>query len=280
MSEKNYKEWIGRIEERTDSATEAPIRSLAATLDRPLLCVAGTPVPPLWHWTFFLPTAQTNELGSDGHPEKGGFLPPIELPRRMWAGSRLQFHETVRIGDALTRTSTVSDVTAKDGRSGSLVFVKVHHRILTPRGPAITEEQDIVYRAPAKDGTSAKAAESKTPVATWRHRVDPTPALLFRYSALTFNTHRIHFDRPYAQNEEGYAGLVVHGPLIATLLLEAFHRERPDLEVVEYAFRAASPLLDIHPFWLCGAPRADGTFDLWAEGHDGRIATIAKASVR
>ena len=275
--------WVGREELRDDVATAAPLRGLAAALDHETPCEAGDDVPPLWHWTYFLPSAPTSQLGVDGHPMKGSFLPPIDLPRRMWAGSRIQFMRPLRVGDAIARRSTVADIVSKAGRTGPLYFVKVRHEVLSSGMPAIVEEQDIVYRnrtPPAESAaTAAVAAAAATVAAKWRRRVDPSPVLLFRYSALTFNSHRIHYDRPYAEREEGYGGLVVHGPLIATLLLDLLRREQPQARVREFSFRAVRPILDSAHFWLCGAPEADGTVHLWAEDSNGAVATSATAGL-
>ena len=275
MNADELRAWIGREEIRDDVATAAPLRGLAATLDRETPFEAGDEVPPLWHWTYFLPSPTTSQLGVDGHPKKGGFLPPIALPRRMWAGSRIQFLRPLRVGDAISRRSTVVDIVTKDGRTGPLYFVKVRHEVQTAGATAILEEQDIVYRQPPSAAAST-TTPAKAPVdAIWRRRIEPSPVLLFRYSALTFNSHRIHFDRPYAEQEEGYRGLVVHGPLIATLLLDLVRREQPRAQIREYSFRAVRPLLDTARFWVCGAPQDDGTLHLWAEDSGGDVATDA-----
>ena len=275
MNADELRAWIGREEIRDDVATAAPLRGLAATLDRETPFEAGDEVPPLWHWTYFLPSPTTSQLGVDGHPKKGGFLPPIALPRRMWAGSRIQFLRPLRVGDAISRRSTVVDIVTKDGRTGPLYFVKVRHEVQTAGATAILEEQDIVYRQPPS-GAAPTTTPAKAPVdAIWRRRIEPSPVLLFRYSALTFNSHRIHFDRPYAEQEEGYRGLVVHGPLVATLLLDLVRREQPRAQIREYSFRAVRPLLDTARFWVCGAPQDDGTLHLWAEDSGGDVATDA-----
>lgn len=277
MNIDELRQWIGREETLDDVATRAPLRGLAATLDRDASFDQGADVPPLWHWMYFLPSAPTAELGVDGHPSKGGFLPPIPLPRRMWAGSRTVFNHPLRVGQAICRRSTVTDITLKDGRTGPLVFVKVRHELSAERRVAICEEQDIVYRNPPSPSERAVVPQSAAAGAVWRRRIEPSPVLLFRYSALTFNGHRIHYDRPYAMQEEGYAGLVVHGPLTATLMLELLHQQRPGATVREFSFRAVQPLLDISPFHVCGAPQDDGTVRLWAENGEGAVATQATA---
>jgi 3-methylfumaryl-CoA hydratase len=277
------KSWIGRTETVSDTVTATPCAALSATLDRPAERPApGTPLPGLWHWLYFLPLHRRSEIGPDGHARRGGFLPPVPLPRRMWAGSQLEFHEPLRIGDAITRTSTIADVTEKSGRSGRLVFVKVRHEIRRGEAAnvALTEYHDIVYREAAKPTDVAPPPQPAPAGAAWERRWEPDDVLLFRYSALTFNGHRIHYDRRYVTGVEGYPGLVVHGPLIATLLLDLLRWERPDARVARFEFRAVRPTFDINPFFVCGAPQADGkTFRLWAKDHEGWLTMDATAVV-
>jgi len=206
----------------------------------------------------------------------------VPLPRRMFAGGRLQFNAALQVGDAITRESRIDDVTIKEGRSGSLVFVNVHHAIRNARGLALTEEHDIVYRekpraeAPVPDPQVASEEED------FAREIVPDPVLLFRYSALTFNGHRIHYDRPYATDIEGYPGLIVHGPLIATLLLDLLRREMPRGQVRRFYFKALRPLFDIHRFTVCGR-RERGTntkqVTLWARDHEGFLAMQASAEL-
>jgi 3-methylfumaryl-CoA hydratase len=280
----DLKSWIGRRETVSDVVTATPYAALSATLDRPAeRPPEGTPLPALWHWLYFLPLHRQSEIGPDGHAKRGGFLPPVPLPRRMWAGSQFRFDAPVPVGDAVTRTSTIENVTEKSGRTGPLVFVKVRHEIRREgsAGTAITEHHDIVYREAPKPGDAAPPPQPAPAAAAWERRWVPDGVLLFRYSALTFNGHRIHYDRRYVTEIEGYPGLIVHGPLIATLLLDALRRERPDAEIVQYSFRAVRPLFDINPFAVCGAPLADGkTFRLWAKDHEGWLAMDATAVVR
>ncbi len=285
----DLKQWIGRSESRADVVTATPFAALSAALDHPSdLPPAGQVLHPAWHWLYFLPLARQSEIGPDGHPRRGGFLPPVTLPRRMWAGSKLQFAQPLRVGDAIERVSTIEDVSEKSGRSGTLVFVKVRHEVRR-QGAAdasILETQDIVYREPAKPGDPAPAPTAAPASSTWSRTITPDPVLLFRYSALTFNSHRIHYDRPYATAEEGYSGLVVHGPLIATLLLDLVRRSLPDAQVLRFDFRAVRPLIDTHPFQVCGEPapeaNADGsrTIRLWARDHEGWMTMDASAVVR
>jgi len=275
----HLRSWIGRSEQRTDTITAAPLAALAAALDRDDPAPAtGTAVPPLWHWLYFLPIARQSELGPDGHPRRGGFLPPVELPRRMWAGGRLTFERPLRVGEVATRTSRIDDVAAKDARSGPLVFVTVRHALSTPEGHAISEAHDIVYRGLPAPGSAATPPRAPTDE-TFARTVVPDDVLLFRYSALTFNGHRIHYDRRYVTEVEGYPGLVVHGPLIATLVLDLLRRERPTATVARFDFKAVSPLFDLHPFEVCGRPDGERGFALWARNHEGGLAMQATAEV-
>ncbi|HUP29163.1 MAG TPA: MaoC family dehydratase N-terminal domain-containing protein [Usitatibacter sp.] len=278
------RQWIGRSETLHDIVTAAPFAALAATLDyAPERPADGTPLPPLWHWLYFLPLHRQSDIGPDGHAKRGGFLPPIPLPRRMWAGSQLEFREPLRVGDAITRTSTIEDVTEKSGRSGALVFVRVRHEVSRAAGaqPALTEFHDIVYRDAAKPGDPVPPPQAAPADAAWVKDWVPDDVLLFRYSALTFNGHRIHYDRRYVTGVEGYPGLIVHGPLIATLLLDLLRRELPSAEVARYEFRAVRPTFDTHPFQVCGAPGPDGkSVRLWARDHEGSLTMNATATVR
>jgi 3-methylfumaryl-CoA hydratase len=275
--------WVGREEVASDFVTAAPYAALAATLDRePLRPAPGTPLPPLWHWLYFLPAHRRSELGPDGHARRGAFLPPVPLPRRMWAGSRFAFRAPIRVGDALTRRSTIESVVEKSGRSGPLVFVTVRHELTCAGGasPALVEHHDIVYRAAPGPGEPAAAAQRAPASAAFEATWVPDDVLLFRYSALTFNGHRIHYDRRYATTVEGYPGLVVHGPLLATLLLDLLRTHRPGSQVTAFAFRAVRPVFDTAPFSVCGAPGdAPGAFRLWVRDADGLLAMDATATL-
>ena len=274
--------WIGRTETTTDTVTAAPVRALAATLDHPAAPVPpGSPLPPLWHWLYFLPAHRQSDVGADGHARRGGFLPPVALPRRMWAGGRFEFRSPLRIGDEVVRTSTIDNVTSKIGRTGRLVFVTVRHevRAAAASDPSVVEFHDIVYRA---ERSPDEVEPSPTPAPTgapWQREIVPDDVLLFRYSALTFNGHRIHYDRRYVTEVEGYPGLVVHGPLLATLLLDLVRRNAPDTEVTAFRFRAVRPTFDLHPFHVNGSPADDGTVHLWAEDHEGFLTMDATATV-
>jgi 3-methylfumaryl-CoA hydratase len=271
--------WEGRSETLHDEITAAPVRNLSATLDRddpeP---VRGTELPPLWHWLYFLPSARQSELGPDGHPRRGGFLPPVPLPRRMWAGGRLQWLAPLRVGDAVERTSTIVSVTHKSGRSGDLLFVLVRHELRNAQGLALTEEHDIVYRPAPRPGDPVPPPQAAPEQASWWREIVPDDVLLFRYSALTFNGHRIHYDRRYVTEVEGYPGLIVHGPLIATLLVDLARRQRPDARLASFSFKAVRPTFDLHPFRVSGQPSADGKgAQLWAQDHEGWLTMQAEA---
>ncbi|MDP3172351.1 MAG: MaoC family dehydratase N-terminal domain-containing protein [Polaromonas sp.] len=274
--------WVGRTETLSDYITAAPVRALSATLDREDADpVAGTPLPELWHWLYFLPMARQSGLGPDGHPERGGFLPPVPLPRRMWAGGRLQWHQQVlQVGDAVTRTSRIESVTHKTGRSGDLVFVLVKHEVRSAQGLALSEEHDIVYRANPQPGDPAPAPQSAAQSAAWSREIVPDDVLLFRYSALTFNGHRIHYDRKYVTEVEGYPGLIVHGPLIATLLADLLRRNMPGARLRKFEFRAVRPVFDLWPFKVHGLPSVDGKIvSLWTEDHEGWLTMQATATL-
>ncbi len=280
----NLSEWIGRSETVTDVVTATPYAALSATLDHPPERPAtGTVLPALWHWLYFLPVHRQSEIGPDGHARRGGFMPPVPLPRRMWAGSQLEFREPLRVGDALTRVSTIEGVNEKSGRSGTLVFVKVRHEVFRGEArasPALVEFHDIVYRDAARPGDPVPSPQAAPQSSTWRREIVPDDVLLFRYSALTFNGHRIHYDRRYVTGVEGYPGLVVHGPLIATLLLDLLRRERPEARVTGFSFRAVRPTFDLHPFSVRGEPSPDGrSVRLWAHDHEGWLTMDATAAL-
>ncbi|MCY7369717.1 MAG: MaoC family dehydratase N-terminal domain-containing protein [Polaromonas sp.] len=275
--------WVGRTEILNDDIAAAPVRGLSATLDRSDPAPApGTPLPPLWHWLYFLPQPRQSLLGPDGHAARGGFLPPVPLPRRMWAGGRLQWQadNPLVVGDAVTRVSRVVSVTHKSGRSGDLLFVLVRHEISNEKGLALTEEHDIVYRASAAPGDPVPPPTMADLGSLWHREIVPDDVLLFRYSALTFNSHRIHYDRRYVTEVEGYPGLIVHGPLIATLLIDLLGREMPEAQVLSFQFKALRPTFDLQPFHLNAQPSADGrTVRLWAEDHEGWLTMQATAAL-
>ncbi len=274
----SYQDWIGRSEEMVDVITASPAQRMAATLNRADVFTEGTPLPPAWHWLYFLPVVRMDHTGADGHAQRGGFLPPVALPRRMWAGGRLSFHRPLRVGERALKKSTVADVTTKQGKSGRLVFVLVRHEIIGDDGLALLEEQDIVYRELSSAQAGQPTPQAAPAEAQFSREIAPDPVLLFRYSALTFNSHRIHYDRTYCTDVEGYPGLVVHGPLTATLLLDVLHANAPDRRVTAFSFRAVAPLYDTAPFRVEG--RIDGSeAKLWALDGDGNLAMTGSATI-
>jgi 3-methylfumaryl-CoA hydratase len=280
----DLRSWIGRSETVNDTIYPTPVVALTATLDYPAPPVApGTPLPLLWHWLYFLPMHRQSDIGADGHARRGGFLPPVPLPRRMWAGSQFEFRAPIRVGDRVARTSTIDDVSVKEGRTGKLVFVKVRHEVRCndSADPALVEFHDIVYREAQGPNDVAPPPQAAPADAAWRRRIVPDDVLLFRYSALTFNGHRIHYDRQYVTQEEGYPGLIVHGPLIATLLMDLLRREMPGADVASFRFKAVRPTFDLNAFHVSGQPQADGkTVRLWASDHDGWLTMDATAVLR
>ncbi len=276
--------WIGRSETLHDTFTAAPVRALSATLDHADAPDAqGSALPPLWHWLYFLPMHRQSEIGPDGHARRGGFLPPVPLPRRMWAGSQFEFRTPLRVGDAVRRTSTLENVSRKDGRTGALVFVKVRHELHANGAAeaALVEHHDIVYREARRPDDIEPPPQAAPADAVWRRELLPDDVLLFRYSALTFNGHRIHYDRRYVTEVEGYPGLIVHGPLIATLLMDLLRRERPDAEVASFRFKAVRPTFDGRPMAVHGRPEPDGrSVRLWASDHEGWLTMDAVATLR
>ncbi|MEM9578241.1 MAG: MaoC family dehydratase N-terminal domain-containing protein [Pseudomonadota bacterium] len=275
-------DWIGKSETSFERIAPFPSNALAATLDRDDPAYEdGTPLPPLWHWLHFLQVFKLSDAGYDGHATLGGFLPLVPLPRRMWAGGRLTFHEPMRIGQELTRVSTIKSVEMKEGRSGQLVFVTVQHRISDGELLCVEEEHDIVYRDRPDPGAPVQAPPQASETGEFSREVVADPVLLFRYSALTFNGHRIHYDHPFCTGSEGYEGLVVHGPLLATLLLDLLRRHRPEVVVKSFDFRAISTVFGAERFSLQGAAEEEGkAFRLWARRQDGAVAMQAKATIR
>ena len=272
------REWIGRSREIADVITAAPLAAMSATLDRAdPRPEPGDALPVGWHWLFFHDAAQQSELGADGHPRRGGFLPPVPLPRRMAAGGRLTFKKPLAVGESVRRVSEVTEVTSKPGRSGDLVIVVVRHTVFGEAGIAIEEEQDLVFREAPRPNAPQPVPRSAPTDAEWARTIHPDPVMLFRYSALTFNGHRIHYDRGYCAECEGYPGLVVHGPLTAILLMDLWRRHRPNTRLGRFTFRALWPLFDTGPFTVCGKSEADGAA-LWAADSAGALAMQAEAA--
>ena len=272
------KQWVGRSETREDLIHVATVNAMAATLDKEQNLTAGAPLPLLWHWLFFWAVSPASGLGPDGHPRRGGFLPPVELPRRMWAGGRLKFDSDLPIASEAKRVSHIKAIDVKTGNSGRLAFVTVAHEIGAHGKVSIHEEHDIVYRDNPQPGAAPAATKAAPTDAAWSRAITPDPVLLFRYSALTFNGHRIHYDRSYTTEVEGYPGLIVHGPLIATMLMELLCSQVPQQRVREFSFRAVIPTFDTDTFSVNGKLSADGhEAHLWAANARGELTMQATA---
>jgi len=279
----SLQQWIGKQGEQTDLITLAPMKALAATLDRDDASInAGSPLPPLWHWLYFLSPTNQSGLATDGHAKKGGFLPPIPLPRRMWAGSRIQFIHPLLAGQKIKRLSTIKSIEVKTGRSGELVFVCVQHEIENDSGVALIEHHDIVYRDKPSDPAESQPVPSPVPAPeqeSFSMEIFPDPVLLFRYSALTFNSHRIHYDRDYVTSVEGYPGLIVHGPLLATLLVELLQVNLPACSIRKFEFKAIRPVFDNNGITVCGQQTNAAEIALWIKDHDGFLCMQASAEI-
>ena len=283
-----WQAWVGREAWQEDLIGPTPPRALAATLDAPeslpeaaaAAFAPGTPLPPLWHWLYFLPLHRQDEIGEDGHARRGGFLPPVPLPRRMWAGGRFRFDAPLHVGERVRRRSVIEDVRTRQGRSGELVFVTVRHELHagSATAPAWTEWHDIVYREAPRPGEAAPPAQPAPADARCTRLWQPDDVLLFRYSALTFNGHRIHYDRRYVTEVEGYPGLVVHGPLVATLLLELLRLQQPQSRVQAFSFRALRPAFDGRPLTVAARKgEGPGQWRLWAADDTGACTMEAQA---
>jgi len=268
-------DWLGRTEQHTDTLRAQPARFMQATLGRVPDLNEGDMLPPLWNWLYFLEAKPAGELGRDGHPAKGGFLPPVAQPRRMWAGGRFTFHAPLLFGDSVRRHSTITGIDSKEGRTGQLCFVTVQHEIYSGGTLAVTEEHDIVYREDPSPGAKPQPLKQAPVDAEFSEMIEPSPVLLFRYSALTFNGHRIHYDVDYARSIEGYEGIVFHGPLTATLLVDLAERT-VGCPPSGFSFRGLAPIAGNEPFHIEG--RRDGdSVRLWARRHDGALAMQAEA---
>ena len=277
-------QWLGK-EQAVEAVISVETANLMnATLNREPTFKAGDELPPAWHWLYFHEAVLGNGLGVEGHAKLGGFMPPVSFggdvpPRRMWAGGSFQFERPIRLGDHATKRSSIKSITPKQGRSGRLCFVIVEHEITVNNERCLLEEQTIVYREPAKVGSQAIKAKPAPTDATLSIAYTPDPILLFRYSALTFNGHRIHYDVDFCRKHEGYPNLVVHGPLVATLLLDLFYHQSPNQALAGFAYRARSPLFNPHPFTVNGKinGKTDGkSAEAWASNHEGGLAMTAK----
>jgi len=270
----HLQQWVGRTQSVEQVLDPFPARALAALLDREQAPGEGDPLPLPWHWLYFLEAPSRAGTGADGHPRRGGFLPPVPLPRRMWASGEMVVHAPLRLGRPARKTSTVESVELKQGQAGALVFVTVGHEFEQDGRPCLSERQHIVYREAPTAPAPLPPGEPAPDAADWSRTVTPDPVLLFRYSALTYNGHRIHYDRDYATREEFYPALVVHGPLIATLLLDLAARERPRAEPARFSFRARRPAFDTDALGLHGRPQGDEV-RLWTTDPAGFVGMTA-----
>lgn len=273
MTTAHYKDWTAAIEHCEENLAPEPVNRMLAMLDtRQQAFQVGDALPPLWHWLYFLPAAMQSEIGDDGHPQRGGLLPPVDLPQRMFAGSKLLVHEPLTIGQTALREAEVIDVTEKTGSTGQLVFVSLRYRVYQQSRLCVEEEQRIVYRNASRVTAAPTLAEFEpTPAGTTTRIVMPDPVLLFRFSALTFNAHRIHYDRPYATDVAGYPGLIVQAPLIAVLLAELI-RSTMQRQLMTLEFRALAPLYDTGPVQLVAIPDGTSRLRLEARRHDLTLA--------
>lgn len=280
----DLKSYIGRRIVSTDVVTAGPANLLRLTFGRsePEL-KDGDPLPPGWHVLYFLPRIGPDGLRADGTPTEAGVIPSMPLPRRMFAGERLRFHRPIRIGDAVRRETELADIALKSGSTGSLVFATVLSRIFTPEGLALEEERRTVFREEVKDGgrNQAPRREEAPADVPWRRRIVPDPVLLFRFSALTFNSHRIHYDHVWATEVEGYPALVVHGPLTSTLLIDFARDHTPGRAFLTYTTQARAPLFATAAFEVRGRPAADGRgCELWAVTPEGTVAMGAQVELQ
>ena len=273
----HLRQWIGRTDTASDIVSAQLVRGLRATLFMEIGAPKpGDAAPFTTHWCLAQPVYPMSELGPDGHPTRGGFLPPVPLPRRMWAGGQLEFFEPLRVGDEVTRVSRISDVTMKTGSTGVLCFVSVEHVVTTPRGEALRERQDIVYRDVSTAAAPAKAPPPP-PVAKHRERHMADPVLLFRYSALTFNGHRIHYDRDYVTKVEGYPGLIFHGPMQAAFIVELAAKLHGGTAPKKFVYRGVQPLFDGSEFSVNANTTTEGK-ELWTANSQGMPTMKARAA--
>jgi len=270
-------QWIGKSQTSSEVVSIEHCTRVANTLGVSGAWTLGDPLPPLWHFTLHLGSVPTGQLGSDGHAERGGFLPPVALPRRMWAGGRIRFPGDIHVGDTVDKTSTIHDIVMKQGRSGQLCFVTVVHALRVEGELRIEEEQDLVFRdAPNPDTPAPSQTPAPDESELWK-TIDPVGVLLFRYSALTFNAHRIHYDRDYARDVEGYDGLIVHGPLLATQLAGLAVEHGGPLE--SFGFRSSAPLFDTSTYSIHATSNDAGT-DVWVANAEDNVTMRAEATHR
>jgi 3-methylfumaryl-CoA hydratase len=275
----HLRSWIGNRQSAEQFIDPFPARALAGLLEREQPLCAGDALPLPWHWLYFLDTPSRSGIGADGHPQRGGFLPPVPLPRRMWAAGKLEVLSPLAIGRPATKTSTVRAVDLKDGQSGPLVFVTVGHELHQDGRVCLLEEQRLVYREAPVAPAPLAPGQPPASAGTWAEEFRADASLLFRFSALTYNGHRIHYDRDYATREEFYPALVVHGPLLATLLLDLLARRQPRAQVTRFEFRALRPAFDTDAIHLCGQPQEHGA-SLWTVDPTGSVGVQASAHLR
>lgn len=270
MASDDFTDWVGRTNVQTQRLDAWPVRGLRAATSNDVEVTEGSELPPLTQWFYFAPWVPHTRIGIDGHPQRGAFLPPITLPRRMWAGSDITYGEPMKIGDVVEKTERIAAISEKQGKSGTLIFVTVEQRYTVGSRHALTETQTLVYRDhPQSDEAPAQPKPAPTDPA-WSRRIRTDTALLFRYSAITFNAHRIHYDQPYATGEEGYPSVVVHGQLTATFMLDEFMRQYPGQRPKNFSFRAAKPIFCGDSFFVEGAPREE-SHALWARDEQGNL---------
>jgi 3-methylfumaryl-CoA hydratase len=272
--------WLGKTSQSSELIETWPINGLRATLDETGDYKTGDPAPLLSQWLFFPPTVQHSKIAEDGHPVRGDFLPAIPLPRRMWAASDVKFHAPLRIGQTVTKQAAISDISLKQGSTGPLVFVKVANRYSDGSGAMLLEEtQTLVYRDHPKPGEESPLGKEAPKACEWSDSIQPDEAMLFRYSAVTFNAHRIHYDRSYARDVEGYQDIIVQGQLTATLMLHALVRAKPEIKVTGFSFRGVRPIFCGETFFVEGARETETNYALWARDQDGFLRTSATATV-
>lgn len=278
MSE--FTDWIGRVTSSEERIDRWPSMGLAATLDFQTPPKDGDEILPLGHWMHFPPAAPHSRMGLDGHPQRGDFLPPLRQPRRMWAGSAIEFLAPITIGSTVRKSSRIADIAEKTGNTGPLVFVKVENEYEVGGQTVLTETQSLVYRDDPAPGETPPPAKPAPTNAAWSAQHNPDSVLLFRYSAVTFNAHRIHYDESYAKGVEGYPGIIVHGQLTATLMLQAFLKHNPGSRPRAFSFRAVKPLFSGAPLFVEGAAtEVAGTYKLWARNEAGDLSMTADLMV-
>ena len=275
----NLRRHIGSSETATDVVTASAMVKIAATLgvNNPA-SAKGDAIPPGWYGAFFPASHGPSEMRADGQAAGRGIVPPVPLPRRRLGGVRMTFHEPLRIGDEITRVSEIADVTVDEDQSGPMVLVVERNGISNSRGLAVVEERDLIFLSEGRAEKKSTTPQAAPAEAAWRRVVEPNPALLFRFSALRFNSHRIHYDRDYVTKVEGLPGLVVQGTLVSQLLIEMCRSELPGRKLASFGYRAVRQLYDTGPFTIGGAPAAGGReAELWAAAADGSLAMTATA---